>query len=207
MHSSQDRARRCRRTKRRGISCTTAWRGFRDGRLPVRAEQIATGAVIVHEEEASAAAMALYACVSSHAQKAQLTVQLGRLWEYASREKLIVVALCRRHRVGLEWPSPKTHEGAERQGRLGNRRLWQSTSLAIDVLAIVVSAIVVEHRDRLTRFGVAGKSRPAILQAATGPAPMGRLVVRVRHAQLHLHGYGRSRPRSTRSISHTSPGW
>jgi putative resolvase len=76
--------------KKQGISYTTAWRWFRDGRLPVRAEQMATGTVIVHEEEAPAAAVALYARVSGHEQKDQLTAQLGRLSEYASREKLIV---------------------------------------------------------------------------------------------------------------------
>jgi hypothetical protein len=41
--------------RKQGISCTTAWRWFRDGRLRVRAEQMATGTVIVHEEEALAA--------------------------------------------------------------------------------------------------------------------------------------------------------
>ena len=77
--------------KKQGISYTTAWRWFRDGRLPVRAEQMATGTVIVHDEEApAAAAVALYARVFSHEQKTQLTAQLGRLSEYASREKLIV---------------------------------------------------------------------------------------------------------------------
>jgi predicted site-specific integrase-resolvase len=47
----------------------------------VRAEQIASGTIIVHEEEAPTAVVALYACVSIHAQKAQLTAQLGRLSE------------------------------------------------------------------------------------------------------------------------------
>jgi predicted site-specific integrase-resolvase len=31
--------------KKQGISYTTAWRWFRDGRLPVRVEQMATGTV------------------------------------------------------------------------------------------------------------------------------------------------------------------
>ena len=101
----------------------------------MRAEQMATGTVIVYDEEAPAAAVALYARVSGHEQKDQLTAQLGRLFgrlsEYASREKLIV---SRRNRVGLEWPSPKTHEVAEKQGRLVNRRRASGPSLSVSAL-------------------------------------------------------------------------
>jgi putative resolvase len=94
--------------KKQGISYTTAWRWFRDGRLPVRAEQMATGTVIVHDEEApAAAAVALYsACFQSRAKgpahgpaRAPVGICLAR--------KTDLVALCRRNRIGLEWPSPK----------------------------------------------------------------------------------------------------
>jgi predicted site-specific integrase-resolvase len=61
---------------------------------------MATGTVIVHEEETPTTAVALYARVSAREQKDQLTAQLGRLSEYASREKLIV-----------------SHAVAERSGR------------------------------------------------------------------------------------------
>ena len=73
----------------------------------MRAEQMATGTVIVYDEEApAAAAVALYARVFSHEQKAQLTAQLGR---------------------------PKL------------MKLLKNKD---------VSAIVVEHRDRVMRIGV-----------------------------------------------------
>jgi hypothetical protein len=121
--------------KKQGISYMTAWRWFRDGRLPVRAEQMATGTVIVHDEEAPAvAAVALYARVLSHEQKASSRPCSGVLSEYALARKTDRVALCRRNRVGLEWPSPKTHEVAEKQGRLGNRRRASGPSLSVSAL-------------------------------------------------------------------------
>jgi hypothetical protein len=61
---------------------TAAWRWFRDGRLPVRAERIAIGTVIVHEviiheEEApAAAAAALYARVARDEQKAHSSAEI-----------------------------------------------------------------------------------------------------------------------------------
>jgi predicted site-specific integrase-resolvase len=44
----------------------------------MRAERMATGTVIVHEEEVPAAAVVLYARVSSHEQQDQLTAHTGR---------------------------------------------------------------------------------------------------------------------------------
>jgi putative resolvase len=38
--------------KKQGVFYRTAWRWFKAGTLPVRAEQMATGTVILHEEEA-----------------------------------------------------------------------------------------------------------------------------------------------------------
>src|SRR5215470_533361 len=78
--------------KANGLAYQTAWRMGRAGKLPIPAEQLPTGTVIVHPPKApTAEAVAIYARVSSADQKADLERQLGRLAEYASRERLMVI--------------------------------------------------------------------------------------------------------------------
>lgn len=119
--------------KENGLTYRTAWRMWRDGRLPVPAEQLATGTVLVHPPQAQAAeSVALYARVSSGDQKADLERQLGRLAEYASKEKLTV-----------------TRSVSEIGSGLNGHRTKIMRLLADPT----VHMIVVEHRDRLARFG------------------------------------------------------
>ncbi len=119
--------------KANGLTYKTAWRMWRDGRLPIPAEQLPTGTVIVHPPQAPAAgAVALYARVSSADQKADLERQLGRLADYASREKLTVVRSVSEIGCGLNGHRAKL------------MRLLADPA---------VQTIVVEHRDRLARFG------------------------------------------------------
>jgi putative resolvase len=119
--------------KENGLTYRTAWRMWRDGRLPVPAEQLATGTVLVHPPQAqSVEAAALYARVSSGDQKADLERQLGRLAGYASREKLTVVRSVSEIGSGLN----------------GHRA--KIMRLLADP---IVRVIIVEHRDRLARFG------------------------------------------------------
>ena len=78
--------------KANGLSYQTAWRMWRNGKLPVPAEQLLTGTIVLHPPEAATAeSVAIYARVSSADQKADLERQLGRFAEYASRERLMVV--------------------------------------------------------------------------------------------------------------------
>jgi predicted site-specific integrase-resolvase len=102
------------------------------GTLPVRAEQMATGTIVLHMPERERAGAALYARVSGHDQKADLDRQLARLSKFAAARKLQVVESIREVGSGLN---------GHRKGML--RVLGNP---AIDV-------IVVEHRDRLMRFG------------------------------------------------------
>jgi predicted site-specific integrase-resolvase len=119
--------------KESGLTYKTAWRMWRDGTLPIPAEQLATGTVLVHPPQASAVtAVALYARVSSADQKSDLERQLGRLAEYASREKLTVVRSVSEIGSGLNGHRAKV------------MRLLADPS---------VHTVVVEHRDRLARFG------------------------------------------------------
>ena len=119
--------------KESGLTYKTAWRMWRDGTLPIPAEQLATGTVLVHPPQAPAVeAVALYARVSSADQKSDLERQLGRLAEYASREKLTVVRSVSEIGSGLNGHRAKV------------MRLLADPS---------VHTVVVEHRDRLARFG------------------------------------------------------
>lgn len=49
-----------------GISCKTAWRLFKTGRLPVPAQQLATGTILVNELPTATDQVAIYARVSSN---------------------------------------------------------------------------------------------------------------------------------------------
>jgi putative resolvase len=119
--------------KANGLAYQTAWRMWRDGKLPVPAEQLPTGTVIVHPPQTSAInSVAIYARVSSADQKADLERQLGRLAEYASRERLTVVRSVSEIGSGINGHRAKL------------MRLLSDPA---------VQTIVVEHRDRLARFG------------------------------------------------------
>jgi putative resolvase len=107
---------------------------WRDGRLPIPAEQLPTGTVIVHPPPQTPAAggVALYARVSSADQQAGLERQLGRLADDASRERLTVIRSVSEIGPGLNGHRAKV------------MRLLADPA---------VRTIVVEHRDRLARFG------------------------------------------------------
>ena len=77
--------------KQTGVSYRTAWRMWKAGTLPVPAEQLATGTIIVHPPAAPGErGVALYARVSGADQKADLERQLSRLTEYAVSKKMCV---------------------------------------------------------------------------------------------------------------------
>jgi len=119
--------------KANGLAYQTAWRLWRAGKLPIAAEQLPTGTVIVHPPKApTVESVAIDARVSSADQKGDLERQLGRLAEYASRERLMVIRSVSEIGCGLNGHRAKI------------MRLLSDPA---------VQTIVVEHRDRLARFG------------------------------------------------------
>ncbi len=118
--------------KQQGLTYKGAWKMFHAGQLPLRAEQLPTGTIIVHPAEAKPQGVALYARVSSADQKADLDRQLARLSQYAAEQRLLVVESVREVGSGLN----------------GHRR-----SMLKLLSNPQVSAIVVEHRERLMCFG------------------------------------------------------
>ena len=123
--------------KQEGIRYPTAWRWFKKGILPVPSTQLPTGTILVHPPVVSTPKLtknaALYARVSSHDQKGDLQRQLGRLVEYATNNSYKVVESVSEIGSGLNSRRKKL------LGLLKNKD--------IDV-------IIVEHKDRLSRFGV-----------------------------------------------------
>lgn len=120
--------------KEKGICYKTAWRMFHDGRLPVPAEQLPTGTIVITmpllpEDRIQAA---IYARVSSSDQRSDLDGQVERLRTFAESQNLSVVKVVAEIGSGLN---------ARRRKLLG---LLADPSIGI---------ILVEHRDRLMRFG------------------------------------------------------
>jgi putative resolvase len=111
----------------------TAWKWFRDGKLPVPAVQTPTGTILVGPgtSVSSGEGFGLYARVSSHDQRADLDRQVARLSEWA--------ATCGQPVVRVE-----AEVGSGMNGSRSKLR-----RLLADPL---VTTVVVEHRDRLARM-------------------------------------------------------
>lgn len=117
--------------KTQGISYRAAWNQFRKGQLPLPARQLPTGTIIV-EDPARPERTVIYARVSSHDQRSDLDGQVARCLQYANK-------------IHLSVDSVVTEIGSGMNGsRQKLRKLLQDPT---------VSHIVVEHRDRLMRFG------------------------------------------------------
>ena len=122
--------------KKNGLSYQTAWKLWKAGKLPLPAEQLATGTILVQDECGSEASQSrevvLYARVSSHDQKKDLDGQVARLTYYASSQNFLISKVVTEIGSSLNGSRPKLLQ------------------LLIDPK---IRCIVVEHQDRLTRFG------------------------------------------------------
>lgn len=120
--------------RQEGVHYQTAWRWWKEGKLPVPARQTPTGTILVEvPPRGSAGQTVLYARVSSHDQRADLDRQVARLTRWATAQGQAVTAVV-------------TEVGSGLNGRRrGFRRVLADPTATV---------IVVEHRDRLARFGV-----------------------------------------------------
>ena len=118
--------------RKNGIDYKTAYRMFRAGTFPRPTEQLPTRTILVHELPTITNNAVLYARVSSSDQKEDLKRQLQRLRDYAAKEGLYVV-----------------QEVTEIGSGLNGKRKKLLKILANPSISI----IVVEHRDRIARFG------------------------------------------------------
>lgn len=119
--------------KQNGLSYKGAYRMWKAGQLPVLAEQLPTGTILVHPPVAAPeGGVALYARVSSADQKPDLERQVARLAVYAAEKNWRVTEIVKEVGSGLNGH------------RRGLMRLLRTPA---------VTTVVVEHRDRLMRFG------------------------------------------------------
>lgn len=120
--------------KKSGVDYKTAYRWFKAGSLPVPSWQNPkTGTILIDDPGVSDfQGVALYARVSSSGQKSDLDRQMARLVRHAAKEHLRVVDAVSEIGSGLNGHRKKL------------MRLLSNKAIA---------AVVVEHRDRLARFG------------------------------------------------------
>ncbi len=118
--------------KRQGISYKTAWKWYKEGKLPVKAYQTPSGTILVEVEERREGEVAIYARVSSADQKNDLDRQVARLLEFANSRGLAVTKTVTEIGSGLNGHRKKL------------MRLLADPN---------VTTIIVEHKDRLARFG------------------------------------------------------
>ncbi|GAA4891368.1 IS607 family transposase [Streptomonospora salina] len=115
-----------------GVSYRSALNWFHAGTLPVPARQLATGTILVEEPVATGGRTAAYCRVSSTDRKPDLERQAGRVAAECGRRGITLDATVTETGSALDGNRPKLHA------------LLRDASVA---------TIVVEHRDRLARFG------------------------------------------------------
>ena len=94
---------------REGVHYQTAWRWWRDGKLPVPARQTATGTILVEVPAADGVAegVVVYARVSSHDQRTDLDRQVARVTQWVTGQGLAVAQVVREAGSGLNGKRPK----------------------------------------------------------------------------------------------------
>ena len=117
-----------------GVHPQTAYRWFRQGTMPVPARRLPSGTILVDTSASPPGGhVVLYARVSAYDQRADLDRQVARLTTWATSQGVSVAEVV-------------TEVGSAMNGRRPKlKRLLADPH---------VRMIVVEHRDRLARFGV-----------------------------------------------------
>src|SRR5215469_163871 len=116
-----------------GISYRTAWRWYKAGKLP--GKQMDTGTILVMEDEEEKTAstkVAVYARVSSAENRSNLDSQAERLVAYSAARGYQVAKVVKEVGSGINDSRPKFLALLADQG---------------------IGTIVMEHKDRGTRFG------------------------------------------------------
>jgi putative resolvase len=117
-----------------GVNRHTAYRWFREGTLPVPAERVGRLILVRTTVTAdSAGCVVVYARVSSHDQRSDLERQVARLTAWATENGFDVGQVVCEVGSGVNGKRPKL------------RRVLSDPAAKV---------IVVQHRDRLARFGV-----------------------------------------------------
>lgn len=120
-----------------GLHPKTAYRWYREGKLPYPARKVGTRTILIDVPASPAGeqkeSVALYARVSSHDQKNDLDRQVARLSQWAARENLHITTVVAEVGSGMNG----------KRAKLGRLLADPATKI-----------IVVEYRDRLGRMNV-----------------------------------------------------
>ena len=119
--------------KLQGISYVTAYRWFQNNQLPVKATQTKSGTILVEENQLinKDDKCHIYARVSSHNKKDDLERQIERCIEFCNKNGWQILSITKEIASGMNDKRPKL----------------------IKLLNSKPTKIVIEHKDRLTRFG------------------------------------------------------
>lgn len=117
--------------KLNNVTYRTAWQWYADGKIP-NARQLETGTIVIDKIEERVEKTAVYARVSSSENKGNLITQSKRAQDFCSAKGWVVSAIVEECASGLNDSRPKLL-----------KLLTDKT----------ITRIVVEHKDRLTRFG------------------------------------------------------
>ena len=130
-----------------GLDRVSTWRMLKENRLPphLQVERVGRLWYVVLPDEAEELLAVGYARVSSQDHKTQLEPQANRIWAYAGQHGIKLDSVISETASGLNDRRPKLNK------LLRNPK---------------VATIIVEHRDRLARFGV--EMVHAMLQARGG---------------------------------------
>jgi putative resolvase len=117
-----------------GVHPQTAYRWFRQGTMPVPARRLPSGTILVDTPGSPPGGrVVLYARVTAYDQRADLDRQVARLTAWATGQGMVVADVIREVGTGVNGKRPRL------------RRLLADPH---------ATTIVVEHQDRLARFGV-----------------------------------------------------
>lgn len=120
--------------RKQGISYKTAHRWFKEDKLPCEAEQMPTGTIIVKEKIKTSSInnkVMIYTRVSTYERKDCLIEQVNRCTDFANGRGLEVNKIYKEVASGMNDKRPKL----------------------MKLLESKPTHIIVEHKDRLTRFG------------------------------------------------------
>jgi putative resolvase len=121
--------------KKQGIHYMTAYRWFNEGLLPVKATQLPSGTILVEESpvvnNSTNKETHIYCRVSSHNKKDDLERQIQRCIEFCNSNGWAITSITKEIASGMNDKRPKL------------TKLLNSNP----------QRLVVEHKDRLTRFG------------------------------------------------------
>jgi len=120
--------------KKQGIHYQTAWKWFNEGKLPVKATQLPTGTILVEEcdtETPKHERVVTYSRVSNHSRREELIYQVDRCVKFCNENG---------------WSVSKSYKEVASGMNDSRKVLW-------DMLDSKPTKIVVENKDRLTRFG------------------------------------------------------